>query len=122
MTPRPDLNSLSKEVRILKLTLKKKWFDMILSGIKKEEYREYKEYWKKRLLVPINTGDTLFQKYDLVEFTNGYGKDKPQITLECKGIDIGNGNCKWGAPLEDVFIIKIGKEISRKNVQPTPTL
>ena len=33
----------------LKLTLKKKWFDMILSGDKVTEYRELKPYWVQRL-------------------------------------------------------------------------
>jgi hypothetical protein len=33
----------------LKLVLKKKWFDLILSCEKKEEYREIKPYWVKRL-------------------------------------------------------------------------
>ena len=37
-------------MRILYLPLKKKWFDMIVSGIKKEEYREINEYWTKRLV------------------------------------------------------------------------
>lgn len=36
--------------KILHLTLKKKWFDMILSGVKKEEYREIKDYWARRFL------------------------------------------------------------------------
>ena len=34
---------------VLHLTLKKYWFDMIKSGVKKEEYREIKGYWIKRL-------------------------------------------------------------------------
>lgn len=38
------------EKKILHLTLKKKWFDMILSGEKKEEYRDLKPYWAKRLI------------------------------------------------------------------------
>lgn len=36
-------------MKILHLTLTKKWFDMILSGEKKEEYREITKYWKVRL-------------------------------------------------------------------------
>lgn len=36
--------------RILYLTLKKRWFDMILYGEKKEEYREIKPYWINRLM------------------------------------------------------------------------
>lgn len=34
----------------LQLVLKKKWYDMILSGEKKEEYREIKPYWVSRLV------------------------------------------------------------------------
>ena len=34
---------------ILHLVLKKQWYDLIGSGIKKEEYREIKPYWIKRL-------------------------------------------------------------------------
>lgn len=32
---------------MLILPIKKKWFDMILSGEKKEEYREIKEYYEE---------------------------------------------------------------------------
>jgi len=32
-------------MNILRLTIKKEWFDMIQSGEKKEEYREIKPYW-----------------------------------------------------------------------------
>ena len=35
-------------MRILNLPLKAKWYDMIESGIKTEEYREFKPYWIKR--------------------------------------------------------------------------
>lgn len=60
---------------MLHLTLKKKWFDMILSGLKKEEYREMKPYWNKRLL-----GKT----YDFICFRNGYSKHAPKIIIEFK--------------------------------------
>jgi hypothetical protein len=39
--------------KVLHLTLKKKWFDMIASGEKKEEYREIKPFWATRLLYKI---------------------------------------------------------------------
>ena len=54
--------------RILHLTLKKKWFDLIASGKKTVEYREFKPHWEKRLL-----GKT----FDEVHFRNGYRKDSP---------------------------------------------
>ena len=35
---------------MLTLPIKKKWYDMILSGEKKEEYREQKPYYTKRFV------------------------------------------------------------------------
>lgn len=34
---------------MLVLPIKKKWFDMIASGEKKEEYREIKDYYDTRI-------------------------------------------------------------------------
>ena len=39
---------------MLTLPIKRKWFDMILSGEKKEEYREIKPYYESRL--PVHFG------------------------------------------------------------------
>ena len=36
---------------MLVLPIKKKWFDMILSGEKKEEYREIKRYYESLEMV-----------------------------------------------------------------------
>ena len=35
---------------MLTLPIKKKWYDMIIAGIKQEEYREIKDYYDSRLL------------------------------------------------------------------------
>lgn len=88
--------------RTLNLTLKKKWFDMILSGEKQEEYREIKPYWVSRLVG---------KKYKFVKFTNGYGAHRPSFTIELKGIFRRHGHLAWGAPIEMVFVIKLGKII-----------
>ncbi len=87
--------------RILHLTLKKKWFDMIASGVKKEEYREMKPYWHKRLL---NKG------YDVIRFRNGYAKDSPTLTVEYKGLQSSLGIIEWGAPEKTpVYILELGE-------------
>ena len=39
-----------QEKRTLHLSLKRKWYDMIASGEKTEEYREITPYWIKRLV------------------------------------------------------------------------
>ena len=63
--------------KILHLTLKKKWFDLISSGEKKTEYREMKPYWKKRL-----EG----REFTEIHFKNGYSKDAPFMRIECEGM------------------------------------
>ena len=71
-------------MKILHLTLKKKWFDEILVGRKNTEYREIKPYWTKRLL---NKDGTPI-KYDLIYFRNGYSKDCRKMIVEYKGLNI----------------------------------
>ena len=41
---------MAKDNKTLHLVLKRKWWDMIASGEKKEEYREVCHYWARRLL------------------------------------------------------------------------
>jgi hypothetical protein len=118
-------------MKILHLTLKKKWFDMIASGEKKEEYREIKPYWVSRLVdgieAPreweINEGFTFYihghlcvmetaMHYDLVEFKNGYSKKAPTIRLEVLDILQDYGKEKWGAEYgKPYFVIKLGNII-----------
>jgi hypothetical protein len=93
-------------MKVLHLTLKKKWFDMIASGVKKEEYRECKEYWHKRLVNCID---------DAVLFRNGYSKNSPSVLVELLYITMGFGNTEHGAPKDTVvYILKLGKVLSVK--------
>lgn len=101
-------------MKILHLTLKKKWFDMILSGKKKEEYREAKSYWATRLMTDPDDG--VFKSFDIVRFTHGYGKGRPTFEIECKDIDFGFGKREWGANGDKTFIIKLGKILSTSNI------
>jgi hypothetical protein len=94
-------------MKILHLTLKKKWFDMIASGEKKEEYREMKPYWDKRLVG---------KRYDAIQFRNGYAKDCPTMMIELNGIFSGWGITEWGASeRETVYILMLGKILSIDN-------
>lgn len=74
-------------MRILHLTLYKEWFDKIASGEKKEEYREDKSYWQKRLLKP----DGFPRVFDVIRFRNGYSKNAPSMDVEWKGVSRGCG-------------------------------
>ncbi|HAB66577.1 MAG TPA: hypothetical protein DCE23_04335 [Firmicutes bacterium] len=89
---------------MLTLTIKKKWFDIILSGEKKEEYREIKPYYDSRFLKSIE--DTR-PHTDTLLLRNGYGKDKPTLRCECI-IYKGHGKKEWGAiPGNVYYVLKI---------------
>ena len=63
------------------MTLKKEWFDKILSGEKTTEYREYKPYWHKRL----------DQTPESILFRNGYHKNAPAFIAQIDGIEVIDG-------------------------------
>lgn len=85
----------------LYLSLKKKWFDLIQSGEKKEEYREITPYWEKRIRK---------KKFTHVHFTLGYPKktdSSRHMIKEIKEIVIYRGRPEWGAePLKEYFVIR----------------
>jgi hypothetical protein len=89
-------------MRVLHLTLKKQWFDMIASGEKTEEYREIKPYWHVRLN----------KDYDAVLFRNGYAKDAPKLLVELKAIIQGHGKPEWGSGYDERYILRLGKILS----------
>lgn len=98
------------ENKILHLVLKQKWYDMIASGEKKEEYREVKPYWDKRLMW-ASVGVWSYKVYDLVCFSCGYTQKR--MTFKAGRITIGYGKPEWGAPKDKrVFIIRLGERIN----------
>ena len=126
---------------VLDMPLKAKWYNMIESGEKPEEYRDIKPYWMKRLLVGVrpwyqqgvddycasyycvNTGlltdrlsKGLFRvKYSHIRFRYGYTKRTMLYALD--GIRIGRGKPEWGAPEDkDVFILKLGNKYESRRI------
>lgn len=102
---------------MLTLPIKKKWFDMILSGEKKEEYREIKPYWTKRFLksdMKFNEDTVInlmkegkWSIYKTVIFQNGNKKDSSKIKCMVE-IKIGKGFWIWGAePGKLYYVLKI---------------
>lgn len=98
----------------LTLPLKRKWFDMIRSGFKTEEYRDLNDFWAKRLTEnPVITKDYIKpgkpKKFDSVVFTCGYPKktdNSRRMELKNPKIRIGEGRPEWGAePGKMYFVI-----------------
>lgn len=84
---------------------------MIASGEKKEEYREIKEYWIKRLWAWGNMFDDPREFY-AVQFKNGYGKNAPTILVKWEGTEIGTAKPEWSDNWKgEVFKIKLGEII-----------
>lgn len=98
---------------MLTLPIKKKWFDMILAGEKREEYREIKPYYETRfqnvfgvILHEVN-GEIVdiirevpeeIKREELQEiiFRNGYSKKSKAFIARCS-LRIGTGRPEWGA-------------------------
>ncbi len=102
---------------MLILPIKKKWFDMILSGEKKEEYRATSVYWMTRFCkyFPMHphscfpTGGVA----EWVEFRNGYRKDSPSFCALCELVDVREGKPEWGAePGKKYYVLKIIKVLN----------
>ena len=97
-------------MKILTLNLNKEYFDEILSGNKKEEYREVKEYWTKRLK----------QKYGRIVIKCGYPKSEDvskEIWFEWNGFIKKKINHKhFGSKEVEVYAIDLNKKIENPKI------
>lgn len=120
-------------MKVLHLSLKKEFYILIESVVKTEEYREIKPYWIKRFFVhadgrrinkleaeyfarnisvlysALHSGTIKHINYTHVKFSYGY--TKRTMLYDIDGFAFGKGKPEWGAPNEDVFIIKLGKRV-----------
>ena len=100
---------------MLILPIKKKWFDMIVNGEKKEEYREIKPYWTMRFLNEF--GLNYQSEVRHIVFRNGYRKNSPVMLCNCK-LKEGKGREEWGAePKKEYYILSILKIEEVRNVK-----
>lgn len=105
-----------KKKRLI-LPLTRKWFEMIKSGEKTEEYREYTPYWSKRLLAKNCDGYDGYKQFDEVEFTLGYPrKDDLTRRIVFSNPKIRYGFARhgkeWGAEKDKgYYIITWGKKL-----------
>lgn len=112
-------------MKTLHLPLKKEWHEMIESGVKTEEYREIKPYWENRIrcqafgactpnkpCLRASAIGVCDMRFTHVRFSYGY--TRRTMTFEIEKITIGIGKPEWGAPSNDVFIIKLGKRITEE--------
>ena len=103
---------------MLTLPIKNKWFNMILSGVKKEEYRDIKPYYISRFTKVFNIHPSSFvpvgDDIKLIRFRNGYGNDRPEFVAKCS-LSIKTGKEEWGAVKDKgYFTLKIHEIVKRR--------
>ena len=92
-----------KKSEILHLALEREWFDDIVQGAKRYEYRKYKPYWKTRL-----EG----RNYRVVHFRNGYGRNVPEMLIEFRGLT------RAGKARNADYVIELGHILELKRWRP----
>ena len=127
----------------LHLTLKKQFFNEILSGEKTKEYKEVKPYWIKRLcnigtlikdestlsifgvseqdlkkgvINECKNGKYTYKKFTSIIFKNGYQTNAPEFEIECLGIEVQN-NISTSLGYGSFFVLHLGKILNKRNIQ-----
>lgn len=116
--------------RVLHLTIKKEYFDMIKSGIKLSEYREIKIYWIRRLLDKElfesvdnfmawfkNPPEHITLEHVRIQFThihfyNGWATSTkyPNFKIEFKSLEVKEPVPEWSGNMKGLnFSLNLGK-------------
>lgn len=110
-----------RQCAVLPLVLKRRWYDMIASGEKREEYRLATPYWMKRM-------DNWAAKWQfrmvapVVEFRLGYAANAPRMAFRAAIVASINGewlyrisrvayNPAWGEEATPHYVIALGEQI-----------
>jgi hypothetical protein len=102
----------------LRLTLKKAPFDVMVTGEKMEEFREPSRWIRSRLF----NRDGTPRSYDFIEYTNGYGADRPRFTTNFVGfehLDRVSRRYSNGLTIDSdspLFVIKHTRILSKQNI------
>lgn len=120
-------------MKTLDLVLKHKWYDMIASGTKREEYRDITPYWTQRIARRCSScqekgavkycltdcdglkyDQRLFSNFNLVRFHRAY--TSTTITFFVRDIVIDTGKPEWGAaPDKLYYVIRLGEQVLSKS-------
>lgn len=107
------------ECAVFHLVLNGRWYRMIESGGKREEYRDVSDYWLPR----IRNWETAraSAKWSVVEFRLGHRKDAPRMTYLCPLVLIRGGalgatggrilHPEWGEPAHEHFALILSERV-----------
>ena len=101
---------------MLVLPMYRNYFDMILDGVKKEEYRVPKPYWIKRFEKAWEGMDKKTEQK--VFFRNGYTNKSPYFVAICSWEGIRKGNPSWGAEEDkEYLVLKVHRVVETGNLE-----
>lgn len=98
------------ECAVLPLVLKGKWYDMIASGEKKEEYRDNKRFWRTRfsnIIFKARNEDVPM----VVAFSRGYQKQDMFYIVDKTLYADGSDHPEWGEPETPHYVIRLGERV-----------
>jgi hypothetical protein len=84
----------------LLLNLYREYFDAIVEGHKRSEYRQRSAFWRKRLES---------RKYDIVKFRNSYSPKVPEMLVELRAIR------RYGMGRNEYYAISLGRVIKLRH-------
>jgi hypothetical protein len=93
--------------KILFLTIKGEYFDQILLGVKKEEYRDINERYTRRLIG---------RSYNLVLLQNGYWLTSRQLYVVFLGVEVKEIFYPITGEFKKVYAIKLGPVVRTENL------
>ena len=94
---------------ILPLVLRGKWYDMIASGEKREEYRADTPYWHRRFSNWVK--NIHYREHLVIAFSRGYRK--PDLFIEVCGINLYSNrlHLDWGEPTGSHYVIALKRRV-----------
>lgn len=106
----------ASDCAILHLVLKSKWYDLIASGEKQEEYRDAKPYWNKRILKWRAQQATDWAKIDTSKFlevalSRGYRLPGMFFLVSRCCIYDAIDHPTWGEPDTPHWVIGLGDRV-----------
>lgn len=117
-------------MNVLTLQIRREFLDKILSGKKKEEFREIRPNNAKKYIEYFTADDgeedVRPRKYDGLKLLNGYAKDRPEVIIKYNKAEIEyivdqDGNFieyeeNGEFYLTAQMVYNLGKVVSRKNI------
>ena len=102
---------------LLHLPLMKKWYSMIESGEKTEEYRDMTQSWYVRIQNVLSRSGKNAVKTIIAAFALGRRRATMFFKVESIVLETGSVHPSWGEPQYRHFVIRLGERVEMVEVK-----